>query len=49
MIVLYTLDSHDYYGPFSSELAAMNYATDHKLTIYRLITLRDSGNCMDYA
>jgi hypothetical protein len=48
MIALYTLDSHDYFGPFVNERAAHNYAKDHKLTSYTLIKLLDSGTAMDY-
>jgi hypothetical protein len=48
MFTIFTLDSHDYYGPFSTEAAAHEYAKDHGLTSYQLIRLRDSGSTLDY-
>jgi len=48
MIVLYTLDSHDYFGPFSDEATAHRYAKDTGKSSYTLITLLESGRCMDY-
>lgn len=48
MFVMYTLDSHDYLGPFVSERAVHNYAKDHGFTSYSIIHLLNSGDTMEY-
>lgn len=37
---IYTLDSHDCYGPFSSGYDAMFWANSHEFTSYQVLTAK---------
>ena len=48
MYIFYTLDAHEYFGPFPSLKGLHRYAREHGMSAYQVVQLRDSGECMDY-
>jgi hypothetical protein len=48
MFIMYTLDSHDYFGPFVSEAGLHRYGRETNKTSYRVIKLLDSGKTLEY-